>query len=172
MSAKPQIRCRDRRYQVLRVGMGRRAEDRVFGSCFNGFAEIHDHHRDMPHDGKIMGDEQHRQIALAPQPVEQIDDLRLDRDVEGRDRLVTDEERRPSCPDAGQRSLLREISASSTDIFPPTDTRRSFEHCICAFERLTANTRPCRSRYHTEKLFRAQWAEYSLCSFEHSVIAM
>jgi hypothetical protein len=25
------------------------------------------------------------------------------------------------------------------DIFAPTDTRRSFEHCICAFERLTAN---------------------------------
>ena len=57
-------------------------------------AEIH--HRDalaeMPHDRQIVRDEQVGQAEALAQILEQIDDLRLDRDVERRDRLVADDE--------------------------------------------------------------------------------
>src|SRR5207302_787898 len=46
------------------------------------------------HDLQIVRDEQVRQLALALQLDEQIDDLRLDRDVERAQRLVGDDEAR------------------------------------------------------------------------------
>ena len=57
-------------------------------------AEIH--HRDtmaeMAHHAQIMGDEQISQIELLSQILQQVDYLGLDRHVEGRDRLVADNE--------------------------------------------------------------------------------
>ena len=56
--------------------------------------EVHDDDpiRDVPDDREIVGDEQVRETELGLQLLEQIDDLRLDRDVQRRDRLVADEE--------------------------------------------------------------------------------
>ena len=53
-------------------------------------AEVHhrDAVRDVPYDGEIVGDEEIREAELTLELVEQVDDLRLDRDVERRDRLV------------------------------------------------------------------------------------
>jgi hypothetical protein len=50
---------------------------------------------DMGDDGEIMGDEQVRKTVLALQVDQQVDDLRLDRDVERRDRLVAHDQARP-----------------------------------------------------------------------------
>src|SRR5260221_4711934 len=48
---------------------------------------------DMLDDGKVMSDEEIGEAELPLQIHQQVDDLRLDRDVEGRDRLVADDER-------------------------------------------------------------------------------
>src|SRR4051812_38535460 len=46
---------------------------------------------DMPHDGKVVRDEKQRYAERTLQFHQQVDDLRLDRDVEGRYRLITDQ---------------------------------------------------------------------------------
>ena len=53
-------------------------------------AQVHDGDAvaDVAHDREVVGDEDDRQPQLALQLGEQVDDLRLDRDVEGRDGLV------------------------------------------------------------------------------------
>ncbi len=59
--------------------------------------EIHHGHAvaDMGDDGEVMGDEQVREIVLALQVDQQVDHLRLDRDVERGDRLVAHDQTRP-----------------------------------------------------------------------------
>ena len=57
------------------------------------------------HDGQVVGDEEVGQAQPLLQVVEQVDDLGLDRDVQGRDRFVADEDgglgsQRPGHPDA------------------------------------------------------------------------
>ncbi len=55
-------------------------------------ARIHDRHvmGEMPHDGQIMGNENEGDTGFALQILQQIDDLRLNRNVECRHRLVAD----------------------------------------------------------------------------------
>ena len=59
-------------------------------------SEIHHDHavRDVPHDREIVRDEKKREPVFLLQIFKEIDDLRLDRDVERGDRLVADDERR------------------------------------------------------------------------------
>ena len=56
--------------------------------------EIHDRHAgaEVSHDGQVVRDEQVRQLELLLEIPEQVEDLRLDRDVERRHRLVEDEQ--------------------------------------------------------------------------------
>ena len=58
-------------------------------------ADIHHGHAiaDMLHDGEVVGDEEIGQPEVVLQVEQQVDDLRLDRDVERRDRLVGDDQR-------------------------------------------------------------------------------
>ena len=44
-------------------------------------------------DGQVVGDEDHREPELRAKPLEELQDLRLDHDVEGRRRLVADDDR-------------------------------------------------------------------------------
>ena len=57
-------------------------------------AEVHDDdpRRDVTDDGEVVRDEEIRQVEVALQVLEQVDDLRLDRDVERRDGLVAHDE--------------------------------------------------------------------------------
>ena len=57
-------------------------------------AEVHhgDPVRDVPYDGEVVRDEEIRQVELVLQLLEQVDDLRLNRDVERRHGLVRDDE--------------------------------------------------------------------------------
>src|SRR5205814_8491674 len=65
-------------------------------------AQVHDRDpvRDVLDDGQVVGDEQVGQLELRLQVFQQVDDLGLDGDVEGGDRLVADDERRlhGECP--------------------------------------------------------------------------
>src|ERR1700730_1701697 len=59
-------------------------------------AEVHhsDAIADVLHHGEVVGDEDIREPEFALQVLEQVDDLRLDGDVERRHRLITDDELR------------------------------------------------------------------------------
>ena len=61
---------------------------------FHHLAEIHHPHArgDVAHHAEIVRDEQVGQPQILAQLFQQIDDLRLDRDIERRDRLVADDE--------------------------------------------------------------------------------
>jgi hypothetical protein len=60
----------------------------------------------VPHDGQVVRDEEVGQRELVLQFVEQVDDLGLDRDVEGRYRLVRDDEVRVEREDARDADAL------------------------------------------------------------------
>ena len=59
-------------------------------------AEVHDHHPvgDVAHDVQVVRDEDVGEAEVALQVLEQVQDLRLHRDVERRDRLVADDQLR------------------------------------------------------------------------------
>ena len=89
------------------VGMQRVLEELLGRRMFHDLAPVH--HRDtvteVADDVQVMGDEQVAQPQLVLQILQEIDDLGLDGDVQGRDRLVADDERRidtqgPGDPDA------------------------------------------------------------------------
>ena len=71
-------------------------------------AQVHDGDAvgDVPDDGEVVRDEQIRQVELRLQLLEQVDDLRLDRDVERGDRLVGDDEVRVERERAGEADAL------------------------------------------------------------------
>ena len=60
----------------------------------------------MLHDRQVVGDEQVGQAEPVLQVEQQVDDLRLDRDVERRDRLVGDDQRRVERERAGDADAL------------------------------------------------------------------
>ena len=76
--------------QGLGVGMLRFAEDRVPAPRFNRDSQIHDHDLvgDMLDDRQIMADKEIGQIEAFLQVDEEVEDLGLDRDIEGRDRFI------------------------------------------------------------------------------------
>ena len=62
------------------------------GAGLDDLAAMHDGDAlaDVAHDGEVVGDEQQREAELALELAQQIEDLGLDRDVEGGYRLVGD----------------------------------------------------------------------------------
>ena len=78
------------------VGVLRLAEDLVGRSKLDELADIH--HRDavgdVAHHRKVVGDEEEGQFQARLQLEQQVQHLRLDRDVERRDRLVGHDEAR------------------------------------------------------------------------------
>src|SRR5262245_49291046 len=82
------------REQGLRVGMARLREDRLGGRALDDAAEVHDGDTrgNVLHDGQIVADEDVGEAETLLQVLEEIEDLAADRDVEGRHRLVADDE--------------------------------------------------------------------------------
>ena len=106
LPALSRIRNRHRREQFLRVVVLRVLADLVGGPLLDDLALVH--HRDpvgdVADDADVVGDEEVGEAELVLEVVEQVDDLRLDRDVERRDRLVADHQlrfqrQRPGDPD-------------------------------------------------------------------------
>ena len=81
--------------------MPRVREKRRRRCLFRDSSGIHDHHArtQFGYDAKIVGDEQDRHAGLALQVAQEFENLRLDRDVERRRRLICDQEIRS----AGER---------------------------------------------------------------------
>src|SRR3546814_19086669 len=77
--------------------MARCAEDDATLGLFHQLAEVHHQHAvaDMADDSQIVRNEQDREVIAALQVAQQIDDLRLDRNVERRYRLTADQQFRP-----------------------------------------------------------------------------
>ena len=92
--------CRRRRAlgfrcdEMLGVGVLRGGEDFARLAPLDDLAAIHDADPvgHLPHDAEIVGDEQHRHVELGLELEQEVEDLRLDRDVERGRRLVGDEE--------------------------------------------------------------------------------
>src|SRR5205809_4388138 len=74
--------------------MARRGEDLLPWRHLRDRAEIHDGNavRHVLDDRQIVADEEQREAELPLQILQQVDDLRLDGDVERRDRLVADDQ--------------------------------------------------------------------------------
>ena len=85
----------------LRVELLRRRE-------LDDLAQVHhgDPVRDVAHDAQVVRDEQVREAELVLEVVEQVDDLRLDRDVERGDRLVEQDQPRLERERAGDADPL------------------------------------------------------------------
>ena len=92
---------RHRAEQALRIGMLRACEERRDRRLLDLAAGIHDHHplRDLGHHAEIVGDQHDGGADAVLQVAHQVEDLRLDGDVERRGRLVGDQQLRV----AGQR---------------------------------------------------------------------
>jgi len=76
-------------------GFGLRVvEDIGRRAAFDDPSRIHHHHlvRDRPGDGQVVRDEQVGKAQFVVEPGEQVEDLRADRHIERRDRLVADDE--------------------------------------------------------------------------------
>ena len=82
------------RHQGLRIRVARRGEDRLLVADLDDAAEIHhgDAMRDVLDDAEIMGDEEIGEAERLAQIDEQVQDLRLHRNVERGDGLVGDDE--------------------------------------------------------------------------------
>ena len=99
---------RDRRNQRARVGVRRRREQPVGIATLDDAAEIHHRHfvAHLADHAQIVADEEIGEAHLRLQVEQEIDDLRLDRHVERRDRLVADQEPRLGRQRAGQHDPL------------------------------------------------------------------
>jgi len=88
------IRHWDGREQGLGIGMAGMREQLVGRADLDDLPEIHDGDplRDVAHDAKVVGDEQECQVEFPLQAREEVEYLRLDRDIERGDGLVADDE--------------------------------------------------------------------------------
>ena len=88
------VRNRHRREQGDRVRVERVVVQLVRRRDLDDHPEVHDGDpvRGVPNDGEVVRDEEVGELELVLQRLEQVDDLGLDRDVEGRDGLVRNHE--------------------------------------------------------------------------------
>src|SRR5439155_3065997 len=93
--------------ETLRVGMGRSVVNRRRGPNLDELAQVHHPNAvgDVPDDAQVMRDDDVGQVVSLLKPVHQVENLRSNRDVEGRNGLVGDDEpriqgQRSSQPDA------------------------------------------------------------------------
>ena len=95
VGARP-VEAHDRAEQAPGVGVLGVVEDLLEGSGLDHPAGVHHHHPvgDVGDDAEVVGDQDHREPALLVELLEQAEDLRLDRHVERRGRLVGDQHRR------------------------------------------------------------------------------
>ena len=116
------LRRRQRVEQLLRIRMLRRAQEGLALGELDDLAGVHDRHavRHLRDDAEVVGDQQQRHAALGLQLRQQVEDLRLDGDVERGGRLVGDQHLGLARP-----ARRRSSRAASGRRRAGTDTRRS-----------------------------------------------
>ena len=92
----PRVRYRDRIDQGACIRVPRTRIEFELISNLDGPAQVHDHYpmADLPDDGQIVSDENQCKSEPFLQSDQQIDDLRTDRNIEGTDRFITDDQPR------------------------------------------------------------------------------
>ena len=91
------VEARHRAEQARGIGVLRVGEQRIEGRrVLDDPAGVHHEHAlaEARDDAEVVGDQHGRHAGLAPQPAQQLEDLRLHRDVERGRRLVGDQQRR------------------------------------------------------------------------------
>ena len=88
------VEPRDRAEQPPRVRVLRVVEDVPLRAALDDPARVHDEDLvgDLGDDAEVVRDQDHGRVELGAQAVEQLEDLRLDRHVERRRRLVGDQD--------------------------------------------------------------------------------
>ena len=99
---------RDRAEQRRGVRVRRMRVEHVGVADLAHPAQVHDRHpvADVLHDGEVVGDEDQRQAVAGLHVLEQVEDLRLHRHVEGGHRLVADDQLRLGDHGPGDRDAL------------------------------------------------------------------
>ena len=115
-------RDRDRIEERVRVGVCRSRVQVIARSHLAELPQVHDGHA-VAHvldDGEVVGDEDQRQIEALLEIVEQVDHLRLHGHVQGRYRLVADDDARLQGEGAGHSDALpltaRELMGIPVDV--------------------------------------------------------
>ncbi len=87
------VESRDRSEQAPRIRHLRVVEERPRRRPFDDPARVHDEDlvRDVGDDPEVVRDQDHRRVELVFEPVDELEDLRLDRHVERGRRLVGDQ---------------------------------------------------------------------------------
>src|SRR5262245_39028611 len=100
--------CRHGIEQLLRIRMGRICEDQIRAAALDSPTSIHHEHvlRDLAHDGEIMGDEEVGHPERIAYVGKQIENLCLNRDIEGGDCFVENEKLRFGSERPGNRHTL------------------------------------------------------------------
>src|SRR5262249_24831676 len=83
--------------------------------------------REQADDGEVVRDEEERELALALELAQEVDDLRLDRDVERRRRFVEHDELRPRCERPRDPDALL-LTAGELMREPPRVLRAEADH--------------------------------------------
>ena len=99
---------RHRGHQRPGVGMARPVEQLEHGRLLDLAAGVHHHHAvaALGDDAEVVGDHDHAHAELALQALDQVEDLRLDGDVEGGGRLVGDQQLGPAGQGEGDHHPL------------------------------------------------------------------
>src|SRR5881296_206628 len=99
---------RERADQIFRVRMLRVLVDVADAPAFHDLPGVHDRHRvaRLRHDAEVVGDQDHREVELALESLEEFEDLRLDHDVQRGHRFVRDHDPRIACEGHGDHDPL------------------------------------------------------------------
>jgi hypothetical protein len=89
------------------------------GTLFHNSAQVHDGHTmaEIADNGEIVGDEEVAQLMFLLQFLHQQEDLGLDRNIEGRDRFVRNDQFRPEDQSASNGDPLPLTAAELVGIF-------------------------------------------------------
>ena len=136
--ARRHVEARHRAHQRLQIGMLRLAEDVLDAAGFHHAAAVHHDHlgRHVGDHAEIVRDEQHRHAQFALQVADQLQDLRLDGDVERGGRLIGNQQRRAADQRRGDHRALAQpagelerISALGFHRIGKAHQAQDLEHC-------------------------------------------
>ena len=132
-----------RREERPGIGMAAVVEDVAGGPGLHHVAAIHHHGPigDLRHHAHVVGDEEHRHVLLFLQLLDQVKDLALDRHVEGRRRLVGDQELRLGGERHGDHHALTHAAGELMGIFVETGAGVGDAHLLEQPHRLGARRR-------------------------------
>ena len=126
--------------QGLGIKFAGGGEDLADGALLDQAAAVHDGDAvgHLGNDGHVVGDEQHRHAGFALEPVDQGEDLGLDRDVERRGRFVGDEQAGAAGHGHRDHHALPHAARELVRVLTQAAVRLGDPHLLHEFERAGA----------------------------------